>query len=273
MASKASVHRSLRVGGEIERGADVTALQREINARLNARSIDQRVVVDGEYGPKTHAAALSALYYLGVTRASVGMSTTKPTTLTQAAQSVLRAAVGRTKSQRARGEKRVMANHKRDVGRLGAVRWAGAQVGTRESPANSNRGPKITEWQRALGSWLVGLAWCGVFVGTALIRAGVKGVTSRIASVAMIEDDARAGRGPFRGWTTDASRARAGDLAVIGGRGVHVELVVGTHADGSADTIGGNTSAGVAGSQSDGGGVFRRHRSRAEIHGFALVKF
>ena len=54
---------------------------------------------------------------------------------------------------------------------------------------------------------------------------------------------------------------------------MHVELVVRVNKDGSVDTIGGNTSPGTAGSQSDGGGVFPRRRTPAEIHGFALVNY
>jgi hypothetical protein len=40
--------------------------------------------------------------------------------------------------------------------------------------------------------------------------------------VALIEDDARARRGPFRGWTTSTKGVLRGDLVVLFGRGVHV---------------------------------------------------
>lgn len=154
-----------------------------------------------------------------------------------------------------------------------AVAWAASKIGITESPPNSNRGPEITAWQRSFGDWLVGQPWCGVFCGRALVQAHVKGVTSRIAGVALIEDDARAGRAPFRSWHQSAKGSLRGDLVVIGGRGVHVELIEQVNADGSVISIGGNTSPGFAGSQSNGGGVWRRHRSVSEIHGVARVAY
>ncbi|MEJ7787497.1 MAG: hypothetical protein WKF96_22055 [Solirubrobacteraceae bacterium] len=152
-----------------------------------------------------------------------------------------------------------------------AVAWAAARVGTTERPAGSNRGPSIDVWQRAFG--FLGVAWCGLFAGCALRAAGVKGITSRIASVALIEDDARAGRAPFSAWTSSGSGVLRGDLVVIGGSGTHVELVVERHGDGACTTLGGNTSSGPGGSQSNGGGVFRRVRSPREITGYARVNF
>lgn len=94
-----------------------------------------------------------------------------------------------------------------------------------------------------------------------------------MAAVAFIEDDARAGRGPFRGWTTDRSRVLRGDLVVIGGRGVHVETVREVHGDGSVTTDGGNTGPGTPGTSGKAFGSFRRRRFPAEIHGFALVDY
>ncbi len=152
-----------------------------------------------------------------------------------------------------------------------AVSWAKAQAGTTENPAGSNRGGKITDWQRALGAWLVGTPWCGSFVAAAMRRAGVKGVNYRLASVAYIEDDARAGRAPFRGWS--ATSALPGDLVVLFGRGVHVELVEKVH-PGYVATIGGNTGPpSGSGSQSNGGGVYRRKRPRSQVRGYALVNY
>lgn len=151
-----------------------------------------------------------------------------------------------------------------------ALGWASSKVGITERPAGSNRGPEIDVWQRTFG--FLAAPWCGLFCGYALRVAGVKGITSRIASVALIEDDARAGRGPFSRWSTGIG-VRAGDLVVIGGRGVHVEVVVERHADGSCSTIGGNTSFGPGGSQSNGGCVARRRRSRGEITGYAIVRY
>lgn len=152
------------------------------------------------------------------------------------------------------------------------LKHAATFIGETEQPPGSNQGPNISRWQiMFLG--FDGVPWCGTFCGAMLRWAGVAGVNSRIASVALIEDDARAGRTPFASWSGSAKGATPGDLAVIGGRGVHVELIETVHADGSVTTIGGNTSPGQSGSQANGGGVWRRERSVAAIHGVAHVRF
>lgn len=169
---------------------------------------------------------------------------------------------------------RVVARHSKPTatGPEKALAYARRYIGTRENPAGSNRGGIITVWQRALGAWLVGQAWCGTFAAAVLMAVGVRGVTSRMAAVAFIEDDARAGRGPFTGWSSNPSSARPGDLVVLFGRGVHVEVVEKVLA-GGIQTIGGNTAPGAAGSQSNGGGVFRRVRPFSAVHGIAHVSY
>lgn len=147
-----------------------------------------------------------------------------------------------------------------------AIQWARKQEGTVENPAGSNRGPGITEWQLDFGTWLVGLPWCGVFVGQALKRGGVP-VDSYVASVAAIEEHAKQGTHGFKSWHGNEA-GRRGDAAVIGGHGVHVELIR-QKVQGGYMTTGGNTSSGVAGSQDNGGGVWPRFRSFAEVHGVA----
>lgn len=153
-----------------------------------------------------------------------------------------------------------------------AVALASSMAGrTPEQPPGSNRSPIIDRMVRAVGSYLAA-PWCGIFCGYVLKRVGVKGITSRIAAVSFIEDDARAGRAPFRGWTRDPRAVKRGDLVVLFGRGVHVELVV--RVDGGVvHTVGGNTSAGSSGSQSNGGGAFKRARPMSAVHGFALVDY
>lgn len=127
-------------------------------------------------------------------------------------------------------------------------------------------------------TWLVGTAWCGEWARWALQHAGVQGLSSRQASVALIEDDARAGRGPFLDWKQpwEWRAVLRGDLAVMFGRGVHVEVVRSFKTvAGSVIVVteGGNTSSGTAGSQSNGGGAFRRERRLSDVHGFARVNY
>ncbi len=157
-----------------------------------------------------------------------------------------------------------------------AIAWAADQVGTRERPPNSNRGVRIDSWQREIASgagWLLGAPYCGIGVGVALRRAGVNGVTSRVAAVAYIEDDARAGRNGFSK-LVGISSAQPGDLVCLFGRGVHVEIITGVDRSRRVlRTIGFNTSPGVSGSQANGGGVYRRARPFSAAYAIARPRY
>lgn len=143
-----------------------------------------------------------------------------------------------------------------------ALRWAQSKVGIHEEPDGSNRGPRIDEWERRFG--FLGEPWCGIFVGNALLAAGVRGVTSRIASVAAIQEDAEAHRGCFTGYSPGSVRgAYPGDLVILFGYGDHVEMVRHVDADGSVLTFGGNY----------GNAVVEGERSASVIHGCAHVRY
>jgi hypothetical protein len=166
-----------------------------------------------------------------------------------------------------------------------ALRWLTTHRYLTEQPAGSNtdnRSDGIRAAQVRLAPWLVAQAWCGTWLANALIIAGVRGVTPRLASVALIEDDARAGRCPFRRWLTirDAGwwrHVERGDAVVLFGRGVHVETVRSAawhwRRLGLIRTEGGNTSSGNAGSQNNGGGSYPRLRPISAVYGFALVDY
>jgi hypothetical protein len=151
-----------------------------------------------------------------------------------------------------------------------AITYARGYVGTTEKPPGSNAGGTITRWEEALG--LGAVPWCGVACAAWLRHAGVHGVTWRLAGVALVVADARAGLEPFTAWTTDRAKVRPGDLVVLFGENVHVGMVERVGPDG-VHTIEGNTSAGSSGPQSNGGGVFRKLRTFGEVYGFALVRY
>ncbi len=159
-----------------------------------------------------------------------------------------------------------------------ALHWMTAHLGITEDPPGSNcdnRVDGIRAAQQLIGAWVVGAAWCGTWCHAALHAAGVKNLTGRMASVAFIEDDARAKRYCYRGWTTVKDKqVLRGDLVVLFGRGVHVEMIRKVFpALGLVLTDGGNTSSGNSGSQSNGGGAFRRWRRIADVHGVALIDY
>lgn len=158
---------------------------------------------------------------------------------------------------------------KTSPGRAAALNWCSHNLYFTD---NGNRGARVDQLSRRFG--FLGVPWCGIYCGNALLAGGVKGVTSRIAAVSLIEDDARAHRRPFSGWSSYAGAAKPGDLVVLFGRGVHVEMV--RHVDhkrGLLYTYGGNTSSGNAGSQSNGGGAFPRVRPFSVVHGIAHVQY
>jgi hypothetical protein len=156
--------------------------------------------------------------------------------------------------------------------------WHENHLGITESPADSNcdsrsDGIRTSQDGCANGTWLRYQPWCGCWAWSGLYAAGkVHKGDSWLASVASIEDYAKAGNGPFKGWTTDGSKAKKGDLVVLFGRGQHVGTVRSIDSN-YAHTWEGNTSSGTSGSQSNGGGSYKRSRSRSsETYGYALVR-
>jgi hypothetical protein len=94
--------------------------------------------------------------------------------------------------------------------------------------------------------------------------AGVDGLSYNLASVAWIEDTARAGDGPFTGWTTDGDTAEPGDLVIMFGYGGHVEMLRSVDSSSSITTEGGNTGDTSA----------KRTRSRSsDVRGYAKVRY
>lgn len=164
-----------------------------------------------------------------------------------------------------------------------ALRWLTDHRGLTEDPPGSNSDRRIDGISAALRrcGQVDGVPWCGAWFGSALIAAGVKGVTWRITSVKLIAEDAKARHKPFRGWVTPfdpkwSAKVLRGDGVCLFGL-EHVETVRSTawayRKLGYIRTDGGNTSSGNAGSQNNGGGSYPRLRRIADIDGFALVDY
>ena len=130
------------------------------------------------------------------------------------------------------------------------LKIAAGEIGNTESPANSNR----TKY----GAWygLDGYPWCMMFVQWCFDQAGRK-LPHKTASCSDMLSWYQKYQ-PERVVTTPQPR----DIIIynFGHTGI-VESV----ASDIITAIEGNTSAGDAGSQSDGGGVFRRTRSKALV--------
>lgn len=172
------------------------------------------------------------------------------------------------------GKRKIEAKSSRQV----AMDHMKKRVGYTERPAGTNcddrpDGIRVAQDHTASGAtWLRGQPWCGCWCFYALETAKVPGIDSHLASVALIENTAKQGKKCYRGWTTDRGRVQRGDLAIVGGFGVHVEMVRGFEGSNTL-TFGGNTSPGTVGSQSNGGGAYERVRTPGEVRGYALVDY
>jgi hypothetical protein len=131
---------------------------------------------------------------------------------------------------------------------------ARSQLGTVESPPNSNRQKFGAEYGAN------GVAWCAEFMWWCFVHSGQAGLIPKTAYTPDFADWFRK-RGA---WGTTP---RPGALVFFDfpGDGVnrisHVGLVEAVNSDRSIITIEGNTSGTTAGSQRDGGGVWRRTRT------------
>lgn len=272
-STRARAHRELFPDpGNVQRGKDIRRLKRAMRKRARQRDLPM-VALNGSYTRRTHKVAKRVALALGVHPSTLAKRDARGReVLTVGAQRVIRRPALRTPAQLARAAawKR---DRKRARGAKQAVRWAQrqAKAGVYENPPGSNRGGKITVWQRDLGDWLIGQAWCGVFVGTALRHAGVDGINYRVASVWFILVDALAGRNGFKECVYRRStghgsvlNGQPGDAVGLFSENTHVELIV-RRVPGGFDTCGGNTSAGADGSQSNGDGVYRRFRPDSAV--------
>lgn len=254
--------RDLRLTSPHMVGKDVKSFQRTLNERLEELGA-RTIIVDGDYGIATARAYRQVANLLALDQATIDQGATA------SARVLIRHPERRTDAQKATSKvrierfKKLQAQSRRGAGAM--VAWARKQVGTPEAPAGSNRGPKVSRWQREFG--IDGAPWCGAFVGYGLRKAANVPVGKFVVYTPAIRANALAGTGGFVGlyrW----SEVKRGDLVLYnfpGGEGVdHVELYVG-----NGVTIGGNTSSGNAGSQNNGGGVYYRKRGGGQVVGCA----
>lgn len=137
-----------------------------------------------------------------------------------------------------------------------------------ESPPYSNKGPfPISESQKFILGY-DGVPYCGCCAGFFAIEVGGAKIPSkaRLAYVPYIGQDARAG---INGLTlVPISQMRRGDLVGFnfdGGVEDHVAMALGPIVNGMTDCAEANTSSGTSGSQSNGGGIYRRQRPISQV--------
>lgn len=247
--------RNLRLTSPYTKGDDVKALQRAVG-----------VTVDGEYGPVTEHAVKRHAWLLGIGPHHIE-GVVKPWV-----QKLILQPKGRNTTQIARGNKRRKALKSKKGAIEHTLDWCRQQVGTTESPANSNRGPKVSTWERDFH--MDGQPWCGAFVGYALRHVGGITVPDGTVYTPNIVSYAKTRQGGFASWESWTNR-KPGDLILFKWPGVSRAVCdhVGILDTDGAHTIEGNTSSGNAGSQNNGGGVYRRDRGGVAVVGCARLRW
>jgi hypothetical protein len=142
---------------------------------------------------------------------------------------------------------------------------ARSYLGTEENPPNTNRNPFAAVVGHADGQ-----PWCATFCLAVARQVALPLPTSSAYCPRVAADFQLA-----RQWATD--NGRPGDLALFdfpdATRGIQHIGIVESVLPGQLVCIEGNTSAGVRGSQDNGGGVFRRTRPRSFVVGFGRPDF
>lgn len=140
---------------------------------------------------------------------------------------------------------------------------ARSQIGTVEGRGGTN------PYGKAYGT--DGVAWCAQFAWWVFGQAGDAALIPKTAYTPTMYDWYR------RQGLADRT-PRVGDLVFYDfpdslARIQHVGIVEAVNADGTITTIEGNTTSGAAGSQSAGGGVWRRRRSQASVVGYGHPRY
>ncbi len=230
---------------------------------------------DGHYGDHTAAAARRAKYWLGYPRSK--WTGRDRFVYGHKLHDQLVGARKLGVVQRRRRTRRLNREERNAVG-LDALRIAKSQVGTKESPADSNN-VKYNTWY--YGHPVNGgsiYPWCAVFVSWCIAKSQpfyrFKKPRFRYAYVPAVVGDARAGRYGLQ--VVAKSGVRPGDLVCFDWPGEspgvadHIGFFDGwiNQTSGTFRTVEGNTSLG---NNSNGGEVMHRERSLGEVQVFVRV--
>lgn len=236
--------------------------------------------LDGVYGPMTAGKVAHRKYKLGWALSKfnnrVGV---REYPILMGTRPVPAAMIARAKARReaAAAAAKLVPVDERGTDQM--LRW----VGLSERPANSNKVPTLAEFAKKAGlsSWMqaMGWPWCMFVAFLATYEAG-KGSTGSVAgfkgkwNVLYTMDLLRiAEAGTFGFRIISRQLVRKGTVVLFdfpgGERTDHVGRALGpVGADGWFETVEGNTSSSNAGSQSNGGGVYRRRRHISQVRAF-----
>lgn len=260
---KKEIHRPLSLGTPIERGADVEALQGQINERYEHFKIDRQIRKDGEFGAHTFDAAEEIALCLGAL--GDAQDKLKRHTVSEGTQALIRGRK-RTADEEAAGRgregyrKELRRRYSKGAGEE-AVAAGRKLIGVKEQPEGSNWGGKVEDFIRFTG-YSGPVFWCGCFACWVVVKLGGAKIPTRIrlGYAPYITADALAGINGLK--AVRAEDARPGDIACLWG-GQHIEVVAERPSGGSVRCLGGNTSKG--GQESNGGEVAENTRSLSDF--------
>ncbi|HTU15629.1 MAG TPA: CHAP domain-containing protein [Solirubrobacterales bacterium] len=274
MAQKREVHRGLGLTTPLTRGKDVEVLQAELNEQFKHFEVDRRILVDGELGPATMSAARQIAYAMGVT--GKNRRKLRNGRITQHTQKLIRegrekSALERMLTVRRKPYRKKLRKQFDRTGGEKALAEAKRRNGVVEIPANSNWGGWVQKFIEFTG-YTFPVYWCGCFVAWCVVKFGLARIETviRLGFNEYIVADALAHRNGLV--AVGFSEARAGDITVY--TYPHIGLVDHLIDNDTIATQEGNTSAqGSGGSDSNGGGVYPRTRSRGEVRCIARPNY
>lgn len=264
MPEQREVHRSLSLATPIESGPDVRALQECVEKLGEHFEYDFDITIDGEFGRQTFGLAKGIAISMGAGRN--GLKALRSGRVSESIQRLIRGERKKTRWERLLATKRKLYRRKlrKRYDRSGgekALAEAKRRIGVTENPPGSNWGGMVERFIRFCG-YNFAVYWCGCFACWCVIKGGGAKIPTpiRLGFDGYIIADANAGANGLTAVSFD--QARAGDIVVYGFN--HIGIVDRVSGD-TLYAIEGNTSSGSSGSQSNGGGVFARTRSRADV--------
>lgn len=263
MAHAKAVHRPLSLHTPRLEGADVDALQANINKQYRHFKIDREIEVDGVLGAESFNAAKQVARCLGVT--GNGERKLRRGTISEGTQKLIRgrkrtAAEAVVGTYREGYRKKLRKRYAKDAGEK-AVAAGRKLIGVTEQPPGSNWGGKVETMIRFTG-YTFPVYWCGCYACWVVVKLGGAKIPTRIrlGYAPYITADALAGRNGLT--AVPASQAQPGDIACLWG-GQHIEVIAEKPSNGSVRCLGGNTTAG--GKASNGGEVAENTRSLSDF--------
>ena len=226
-------------------GEDVKALQRALSNGHYGDFLADAAGIDGEFGLYTSQAVYRAKFWLGYAKPDKAAG--------EALVRYLKQTTALTPDMKKRREARLRLKAETPI-RLKALAKMKTHIGEKENPPFSNVCPITKRWG------VIG-PWCCMGVSEAYVEAGSKSFrrSDKYTSCGVIAAAAEQGRDGL----SVTKNPQPGDLVLMKWPGLtnyrfdHIEMVEQAR---PLKTIGANTSPDSSGSQSNGGGCYRKDR-------------